>query len=64
MKFFVLDSLITCYYNNYVICNCAGSVINKFKFNQTKYLNRGASTAVSVSYIHISKWDATVKINF
>jgi len=30
----VLDSLITCNYNIHVICNCAESVINKFKFKK------------------------------
>ncbi len=31
---------------------------------QSNKINRGASTAVSVSPLHITKWDATVKILF
>jgi len=34
---FVLDSLITCYYNIHVICNCAESVINKFKIQINRW---------------------------
>ncbi len=31
---------------------------------QSNKINRGASTAVSVYFLHITKWDATVKILF